>query len=62
MTVVGCRGGPSLGVLVGMETTLIVSFEKIIVYITEILRWPKFGNLSPKFGHFLAKIGSFESF
>ena len=31
-----------------METTLVVFFEKIIVYAGKILRWPKFGHFWPK--------------
>ena len=50
-------------IIFSMEFTLVVFFEKIIVYMPEkILRWPKFGHLWPKFDHFLTKIESFEGF
>ena len=32
------------------------------LYAGKILIWRNFGHLRPKFGHFLAKIDSFESF
>ena len=36
--------------------------ENHTLYAGKILIWRNFGHLRPKFGHFLAKIDSFESF
>ena len=47
----------------GMEAVLMVFFEKNhMLCARKILIWQNFGHLRPKFGHFFAKIDSFERF
>ena len=47
----------------GMNVVFMVFFVEVILYMAwKFLIWRNFGHLRLKFGHFLAKIDSFESF
>ena len=62
LSILTLSGEPIILCLVGMETTLVVFFEKVIVHMPENSEMAKIWPFVAKIWPFLAKIDSFKGF